>query len=169
MAAVGYTVRRSRGEPPAASRCCGAFPMRSRDWRLPRRYGILLLRGARSAWHGVCSGSWRLQSSIPGKLPASEMTGYEKEPRSMSACIDFIVRPRGSLSWLDGLSRAAAVWVMIVVVVSVASVSLSPPIRRATISESTAPAVSAAQAVEKSWDWTGRGPDFDGMYRSSPR
>lgn len=83
----------------------------------------------------------------------------------MSVCIDSTIGSSGQLAWLDRLSRAAATWVMAVILFTVASLSLSPPISRATLPVAGKAASQSPSAIEKPWPWALPTQNFDGMYR----
>ena len=70
------------------------------------------------------------------------------------------------LAWLDGLSRACATVVMLVLVLSVFRVGLTPSISRATLSEISSPPATPALEIESSWVWSRPAQNFDSMYRS---
>ena len=70
------------------------------------------------------------------------------------------------LVWLDGLSRASATVVMLVLLFSVVRVGLPPAISRATLSELSPPANTAPLELEKSWAWSRPAQNFDSMYGS---
>jgi hypothetical protein len=70
------------------------------------------------------------------------------------------------LVWLDGLSRAGATVIMLVLIFSVVRVGLPPAVSRATLSELSPPVNVAPLEIEKSWAWSRPARNFDSMYGS---
>lgn len=84
----------------------------------------------------------------------------------MSETVPAIPGISRKLLWLDRLSRVAASVVMAILLFTVASSTISPPILQATLPDPTPTARAVPPPLEKPWLWARPAQDFEAMYSS---